>query len=74
MMDVYSTLQKKTNIQIEHPVITRLHQSLVLDGDFDVAESIIEEANNQHCVFQSYVQDAKYLPTWQRIYATNDGK
>jgi hypothetical protein len=74
MMDVYATLKKKTSVQLEHPILTRLHQTLVLDGDFDAAESIIEEADNQHGVFQPYVQDARYLSTWQRIDATNDGK
>lgn len=73
MMDVFVTLQKKSNIQLEDPLITRLHQALVLEGNFDEAESIIDEGNSQH-VFQSYAEDAKYLPIWQRIYATNDGK
>ncbi|CEP10390.1 hypothetical protein [Parasitella parasitica] len=46
MMDVYSTLQKSTNIDLEHPLVERLHQSVVVDGDFEAAEKIILDADN----------------------------
>lgn len=73
MMDVYETLKKKTGIELEDPLIGNLHQSLVVDGDFEEAENLIAKANDRN-VFKSFVQEAKYTPTWQRIYASNDGK
>lgn len=71
MMDVYETLKKKTGIELEDPLIGNLHQSLVVDGDFEEAENLIAKANDRN-VFKSFVQEAKYTPTWQRIYASND--
>lgn len=73
MMDVYSNLQKTTSIELEHPLIEKLHQSAVVDGDFEAAEKIILDADEKS-IFKSYVENAKYLPTWQRISAFNDGK
>jgi hypothetical protein len=73
MMDIYTLLQKKSNIELEHPLIGKLHQAIVIQGDFEAAEQLILNADTQN-VFKSYVQDAKYFPTWQKILASNDGK
>jgi len=73
MMDVYATLQKSSSIELEHPLIEKLHQSVVVDGDFEAAENIIVDADEKH-IFRSYVENAKYLPTWQKLFASNDGK
>lgn len=73
MMDLYETLKNKTGIELEDPLIGYLHQSLVVDGDFEGAENLIVKANERE-IFRSFVQEAKYTPTWQRIYASNDGK
>lgn len=73
MMDVYATLQKSSNIELEHPLIERLHQSVVVDGDFEAAGEIVLEADEKN-IFRSYVENARYLPTWQKLFASNDGK
>lgn len=73
MMDVYQTLKNKTGIEIEHPSIAQLHQSLVVEGDFDRAEQIIKDANSNNS-FSSFVINALYTPTWRKIDASNDGK
>ncbi|RCH82565.1 Muskelin 1, intracellular mediator containing kelch motif [Rhizopus stolonifer] len=71
MLDVYSVLQQKVKLDLEHPLVSELHDTLVSKGDFKSAEEIIIKADKQH-VFQSYVKEAKYLPTWQSITAFND--
>ncbi|EPB83057.1 hypothetical protein HMPREF1544_10194 [Mucor circinelloides 1006PhL] len=71
MMDVYATLQKSSNIELEHPLIERLHQSVVVDGDFEAAGKIVLEADEKN-IFRSYVENARYLPTWQKLFASND--
>lgn len=73
MMDVYSNLQKTTSIELEHPLIEKLHQSTVVNGDFEAAEKIILDADEKS-IFKPYVENAKYLPTWQKLSAFNDGK
>lgn len=73
MMDVYATLQKSSKIELEDPLIEQLHQSVVVDGDFEAAEKMIVNADEKN-IFRSYVENAKYLPTWQKLFASNDGK
>ncbi|GAA5806192.1 hypothetical protein HPULCUR_011722 [Helicostylum pulchrum] len=71
MMDVYQTLKNKTGIEIEHASIADLHQSLVIDGNFEQAEKIIADADSNN-VFTSFAENAMYTPTWQKIDASND--
>ncbi|KAI8976566.1 Muskelin N-terminus-domain-containing protein [Pilobolus umbonatus] len=71
MMDVYYVLQNKTDIQLEHPLIADLHQSLVVDGDFAKAEDIVLSANKQN-MFLPYLNQAVYTPNWHRIKTDED--
>lgn len=73
MMDLYHLLKEKTGVEFEHPLISNLHQALVIDGNFDEAERIIHNAEASS-IFDHYVQTAKYSLLWQEIYASNSGK
>ncbi|KAB0375549.1 hypothetical protein FD755_012192, partial [Muntiacus reevesi] len=44
--EAFESLQKKTKIALEHPMLTDLHDKLVLKGDFDACEELIEKAVN----------------------------
>lgn len=72
MMDVYQTLLSNTRIELEHPMIGKLHQALVTEGNFELAQDIILEANKEKNLFESFVQEAKYVPSWFKISASND--
>ena len=37
-------MQKKTEIQLEHPRLTELHTCLVKDGDYETCEELISQA------------------------------
>ncbi|KAI7898194.1 Muskelin N-terminus-domain-containing protein [Cokeromyces recurvatus] len=72
MMSVYDALkQERPDIKLEDPLLSTLHQKLVIEGEFEIVEQIIKDANQQG-VFQSYVDEAKYIPNWRRIYASNN--
>lgn len=71
-MDIYNLLQEKSNIELEHPLIGQLHKAVVMEGDFEAAEQIVLNAESQG-IFKCYVEEAKYLPTWYKINASNDG-
>ena len=43
-MEAYDSLQKKTKISLEHPMLMELHQELVVNRDFDACERIVEQA------------------------------
>ena len=42
--EVFASLQKKTKIQLEHPRLTELHNSLVKDGNYEDTEKLINQA------------------------------
>jgi len=42
--EAYDALQKKSKISLEHPSLTQLHTKLVIDGDFDKCEELVENA------------------------------
>ncbi|KAL4827363.1 hypothetical protein H8958_021814 [Nasalis larvatus] len=44
--EAFESLQKKTKIALEHPMLTDIHDKLVLKGDFDACEELIEKAVN----------------------------
>ena len=43
-MEAYESLQKRTKISLEHPMLMELHQELVVNRDFDACERIVEQA------------------------------
>ena len=43
-MEAYQALQKKTKVALEHPALTELHTQLVMNGNYDACEALIEHA------------------------------
>ncbi len=41
---MFDCLQKKTKIQLEHPLLTRLHELIVADGNYEAPEEIVKKA------------------------------
>ncbi|KAG0188949.1 Muskelin 1, intracellular mediator containing kelch motif [Apophysomyces sp. BC1034] len=73
LTDVFHLLKRQSSVQLEHPLLTQLHQSLVVDGDFLMAENIIREASSCH-LFKPYADNAEYSTVWRRINATTAGR
>ncbi|KAJ7370733.1 Muskelin 1, intracellular mediator containing kelch motif [Desmophyllum pertusum] len=57
---------KRTKITLEHPVLTELHQKLVINNDFDGCEIIIEQASKD-AIFSHYISQQDYKPRWTAI-------
>lgn len=68
--DVLQALQNRSNILLEHPRLTELHQVLVVNGDFSSAESIIERSAKDN-LFQEYVGNQDYKSKWSSIVPLN---
>nr|CAB3263857.1 muskelin-like [Phallusia mammillata] len=64
--EAFETLQKKTKIMLEDPMLTRLHDVLVNDGDFEQTELLIENAIEDD-LFSSYVSKQDYQPCWSPV-------
>lgn len=43
-MSAFHALESSTSVKLEQPLVTKLHQYLVEQGDFNASEEIIEEA------------------------------
>lgn len=42
--EVFESLEKKTKIQLEHPLLSAIHKCLVTKGDFQETEKMIGQA------------------------------
>ncbi|KAI8345631.1 Muskelin N-terminus-domain-containing protein [Mortierella sp. GBAus27b] len=66
LMDAFKALQERTNIKLEDPLLSNLHQELVIKGNFKRAEELITEASEQG-FFDAYIQSFNYKPIWRRL-------
>uniref|UniRef100_A0A667Z6M9 Muskelin 1, intracellular mediator containing kelch motifs n=1 Tax=Myripristis murdjan TaxID=586833 RepID=A0A667Z6M9_9TELE len=64
--EAFESLQKKTRIALEHPMLTHLHDRLVLRGDFDACEELIDKAVRDG-LFNQYISQQEYKPRWSQI-------
>ncbi|KAF9961135.1 hypothetical protein BGZ70_008355 [Mortierella alpina] len=66
LFDAFKALQERTQIQLEDPLLTKLHQELVLRGNFKRAEELMVEAAERG-LFDEYIRAYDYKPNWKRL-------
>ncbi|KAI8598594.1 Muskelin N-terminus-domain-containing protein [Dissophora ornata] len=66
LFEAFKALQDRTGIQLEDPLLTRLHQELVVRGNFKRAEQLMMEAAGRG-LFDDYIQSYDYKPIWKRL-------
>ncbi|KAG0343380.1 hypothetical protein BG005_002456, partial [Podila minutissima] len=66
LLDAFKALQERTNIQLEDPLLTRLHRELVVKGNFRRAEELMAEAADRG-LFDEYIRAYDYKPIWKRL-------
>ncbi|XP_076052997.1 muskelin 1 [Oratosquilla oratoria] len=64
--EAFESLEKRTKVTLEDPLLTRLHNLLVRDGDFDMCESLVEKAACDG-LFQQFISQQDYKPCWTPI-------
>ncbi|KAI9001723.1 Muskelin N-terminus-domain-containing protein [Gaertneriomyces semiglobifer] len=69
-LDTFESLRARTSLQLEDPLLTELHNQLVVRGDFNAAEDLIEEAAQRN-LFQDYISECPYKPLWNKILPQN---
>merc|ERR1719219_2143909 len=62
-LEAFESLQKKTKIQLEDPLLTELHSTLVNDGDYVKTEELIKQCLKEE-VFSEYMKRQQPLPVW----------
>ncbi|KAI9033534.1 Muskelin N-terminus-domain-containing protein [Phycomyces nitens] len=73
MMDVFHVLKNRTNVDLEHPLLSELHKYLVQDGNFEAAEQILMQANSNN-IFEMFSTHTDYRPAWKNIKVANQEK
>ena len=63
--EAFESLQKRTKVQLEHPMLTELHRKLVECGDFDEVELLLDRAFQEG--FMEEYSSKQYSARWQQI-------
>lgn len=69
-VECFAALQKQTGLQLEDPVLTELHRCVVIDGNLQRAEQIMEESLDRG-LFAEYMANCSYKPLWKRVHPDN---
>lgn len=59
----FKALQEQTQVSLEHPLISELHQCLVVNGDFQKAEEFIAECVKEG-LMDAYLDTQDYKHIW----------
>ena len=71
-MSAFRALENTTSVKLEQPLVTKLHEALVEQGDFDACEEIIREAAEgltQPIYF--LLQKQKFISQFKKKCVTN---
>lgn len=71
-LEVFECLQKKTRIDLEHPLLTKLHNTLVIKGDYLGTEQLIMDSSEQG-FFSTYMNRQQPKPVWTALILPEDG-
>lgn len=64
--EAFESLQKKTKVYLEDELLTKLHELLVVRGDFVESEKLLERAAREG-LFNSYLRRQAYIPKWTSL-------
>lgn len=72
-MDIFDTIKSRTGVELEHPLVSKLHREIVVDGNFAEAEELLKEAYASD-IFSRYANSVDYKPQWEQIQGVVEGK
>ncbi|KAI6037579.1 Muskelin N-terminus-domain-containing protein [Pisolithus marmoratus] len=70
MLMPYTSILSRTRLELEHPLVTALHSSLVLQGDFPLAESILSQMASAH-LFDDHLRSCQPHARWTRLHGAD---
>lgn len=70
MLSAFDSILVRSGLQVEHPLVTQLHKSIVLDGDWKNAEQILETMS-QASLFDAYLHSSPPHSVWKRLDGTD---
>uniref|UniRef100_A0A8H7Y6Q3 Muskelin N-terminal domain-containing protein n=1 Tax=Psilocybe cubensis TaxID=181762 RepID=A0A8H7Y6Q3_PSICU len=73
LLTPYQSVLSRANIHLEHPLVTQLHENLVLKGNWDDSEKLLDSLNTSG-LFDAHLQSLQPRAEWTRLLGTdNDG-
>lgn len=70
LLSPYASIIERSDIQLENPLITRLHESLVLQGDWERAEQLLLSMSDSG-LFTEYIHSCEPQAIWTRLTGTD---
>lgn len=70
MLMPYTSILARTRLELEHPLVTALHSSLVLQGDFLSAELVLSQMASAH-LFDKYLCSCQPHARWTRLHGAD---
>ncbi|KAG1725427.1 Muskelin N-terminus-domain-containing protein [Suillus paluster] len=70
LLTPYQNILTRSNIQVEHPVVTALHSSFVLQGNWTDSEALLSEASSAG-LFDAYIQYCQPHSQWKRLHGVD---
>ncbi|KAG1715773.1 hypothetical protein ID866_1397 [Astraeus odoratus] len=70
LLTPYASILSRTHIELEHPLVTALHKTLVLQGDFPSAESLLPQLCSAG-LFDDYVRSCQPHARWMRLHVAD---
>jgi len=70
LLTPYQTILSRANIQLEHPLVTQFHESLVLQGDWSKAEKLLDLISSAG-LFDSHLNSCQPHSVWTRLRGTD---
>ncbi|KAG6874505.1 hypothetical protein C0995_010415 [Termitomyces sp. Mi166 len=70
LLTPYESIISRAGIQLEHPLITKLYESVVLQGDWKQAEDTLS-LMSKTSLFDSYLHGTQPYAVWRQLHGTN---
>ncbi|KAJ2920028.1 hypothetical protein MD484_g480, partial [Candolleomyces efflorescens] len=66
LLTPFQTILERSDIQLENPLVTRLHESIVLQGDWERAENLLHSISDAG-LFTEYLHSCQPQAMWKRV-------
>ncbi|KAF8971232.1 Muskelin N-terminus-domain-containing protein [Flammula alnicola] len=70
LLTPYQSILSRANIQLEHPLVTQLHESLVLQGNWSNSEKLLDSMSSSG-LFNSHLNACQPRSVWTRLSGTD---
>jgi muskelin len=67
LLSPYEDILNRSGLCVEHPTVTKLHDAIILKGDWNEAENLLEQMS-QAGLFDNYLRSSQPHSNWKRLH------